>query len=252
MPIEGTINSLYLDYEQTKTLFPRTKTKAISDENGVGLDATLSKIQNDLSNKATETFVTNKIAEAQLGGGDVEVDLTGFATKDDISTLATKNELNSIDFPVDSVNGKTGAVTLNAADIDAAPAAFINHAFPSNGTCTNFLLVDITNQYGDNNKPQIISTSNVTTLTNTPSGNGFPSSGYFIGNRIVNWYQKNRVVVMVYEAYPVQGRIWINHYNASTWDGWNCINVDGRVGSDNYGDTLPAIRPAGSIFYKKV
>ena len=94
MPIEGTINSLYLDYEQTKPLFPRTKTKAISDENGVGLDATLSKIQNDLSNKATESFVTNKIAEAQLGGGSGgDVDLSGFATKDDISSLET--ELNT-------------------------------------------------------------------------------------------------------------------------------------------------------------
>ena len=91
MPIEGTINSLYLDYEQTKPLFPRTKTKAISDENGVGLDATLSKIQNDLSNKATESFVTNKIAEAQLGGGSGgDVDLSGFATKDDISSLETE------------------------------------------------------------------------------------------------------------------------------------------------------------------
>lgn len=112
MPIEGTINSLYLDYEQTKPLFPRTKTKAVSDENGVGLDATLSKIQNDLSNKATESFVTNKIAEAQFGGGSGSgnIDLSGYATKDD---------LNNIDYPVDSVNGKTGVIQLNANDVGA-------------------------------------------------------------------------------------------------------------------------------------
>lgn len=106
MPIEGTINSLYLDYEQTKPLFPRTKTKAVSDENGVGLDATLSKIQNDLSNKVTETFVINKIAEAQLGGGsDEDIDLSGFATKDDISTLET--ELNT-KVDIDGSSNMTG------------------------------------------------------------------------------------------------------------------------------------------------
>lgn len=167
MPIKGTINSLYLDYEQTKPLFPRTKTKAVSDENGVGLDATLSKIQNDLSNKATESFVTNEIAKAQLGGGggSGDIDLSGFATKDDISILATKEELtllsnaipttpeaigaevsgaannalnnaktyvneqiNAIDYPVDSVNGKTGTVTLNASDVGARPNTWMPSA----------------------------------------------------------------------------------------------------------------------------
>ena len=135
MPIEGTINSLYLDYEQTKPLFPRTKTKAVSDENGVGLDATLSRIQKDLSNKATEAFVTNKIAEAQLGGGSGsgDIDLSGFATRDDIAASAnttldsaktyTNDKIATIDFPVDSVNGKTGAITLSAADVSAVPTA---------------------------------------------------------------------------------------------------------------------------------
>ena len=41
----------------------------------------LSSFEND-TNYATETFVTNKIAEAELGGE--EVDLSGYATKDDI------------------------------------------------------------------------------------------------------------------------------------------------------------------------
>ena len=35
--------------------------------------------------------------------------------------FATKDELESIDFPVDSVNGKTGAVSLSAADVSAVP-----------------------------------------------------------------------------------------------------------------------------------
>lgn len=48
MPIEGTINSLYLDYEQTKPLFPRTKTKAISDDNGTGLNVLLDDIHAEI------------------------------------------------------------------------------------------------------------------------------------------------------------------------------------------------------------
>ena len=56
---------------------------------------------NDLTNKptipsidglATETFVTNKIAEAQLSQG--KIDLTGYATKDDLKTKADKTELH--------------------------------------------------------------------------------------------------------------------------------------------------------------
>lgn len=42
-----------------------------------------SDLNND-SKFATETFVTNKIAEAQLGGDDSEIDLSGFATKDEV------------------------------------------------------------------------------------------------------------------------------------------------------------------------
>ena len=45
-----------------------------------------------LDGYATETFVTNKIAEASLGGGG-EVDLSGYATKDELnSSLATKSD----------------------------------------------------------------------------------------------------------------------------------------------------------------
>ena len=40
-----------------------------------------SQLEND-SNFATETYVTNKIAEAQLGGGSGSVDLSGYVTKE--------------------------------------------------------------------------------------------------------------------------------------------------------------------------
>ena len=133
---DGKIKTLYSDKEKTEALFPRTKVNAISDNNGRGLDAILESTpfysnedSSDVttvpmnadtlggvpaSDYATQSFVTNKIAEAQLSSGG-NIDLSGYATKDD---------LNKIDFPVDSVNGKTGVVTLSASDIGAAPDGY--------------------------------------------------------------------------------------------------------------------------------
>ena len=76
-----------------------------------------------LDGYATETYVTNAIANAQLGGGDGTVDLSGYATKDhthdeyalktDISStegLATKeyvdDMLGDINDILDSINGE--------------------------------------------------------------------------------------------------------------------------------------------------
>ena len=47
-----------------------------------------------LNGYATETFVTNKIAEASLSGG--EVDLSGYATKDDLTSKVDKVEGKSL------------------------------------------------------------------------------------------------------------------------------------------------------------
>ena len=86
---------------------------------------------------ATEEFVKNKIAEAELGGE--EVDLSGYAQKSelptkvselendagyltehqDLSDYAKKTELPVV--PVQSVNGKTGSVKLSASDVGARP-----------------------------------------------------------------------------------------------------------------------------------
>ena len=51
----------------------------------------ISELNNDLS-LATETFVLNKIAEAELN--DKEIDLSGYATKDDLFEYAKKIDLS--------------------------------------------------------------------------------------------------------------------------------------------------------------
>ena len=50
----------------------------------------LSELNNDTS-FATESFVTNKIAEAELSGGDV--DLSGYATKDELNAKANVSDI---------------------------------------------------------------------------------------------------------------------------------------------------------------
>ncbi len=71
-------------------------------------DELFSKDYNDLTNKpnipsieglATEEYVRNEIANAQLNGGDTEVDLSGYATKDELNTKADnlfKADMNTV------------------------------------------------------------------------------------------------------------------------------------------------------------
>ena len=49
----------------------------------------VSDLEND-SNYATETYVKNEIANAQLGGDDKGVDLSGYATKDELPTKTSQ------------------------------------------------------------------------------------------------------------------------------------------------------------------
>jgi hypothetical protein len=58
MPIEGVIKTLYSNPEKTTPVFPTTKVKAISDEDGKRLD----KILKD--EYATKTYVGAEIANA--------------------------------------------------------------------------------------------------------------------------------------------------------------------------------------------
>lgn len=104
MSIQGKVQTLFADREKTNAIFPATKTSAVSDKNGRNLDAILE-------DKASKEYVSTKIAEAQLDGNET-IDLSGYATKDD---------LNNIEYPVNSVNNKFGAVQLVASDVGAVP-----------------------------------------------------------------------------------------------------------------------------------
>lgn len=70
---------------------------------------------------ATESFVTNKIAEAQLGGGSGEIDLSGYATKDELNLIN-----NKIPTTAEQVGARPNTWLPSLSDINAAPASHLN------------------------------------------------------------------------------------------------------------------------------
>jgi hypothetical protein len=49
MAITGEVKTIYSDRERTNVLFPRTKTSAVSDNNGRGLDAIIADMQSKIA-----------------------------------------------------------------------------------------------------------------------------------------------------------------------------------------------------------
>lgn len=73
---------------------------------------------------ATEAFVTNAIAQAQLGGGSGDIDLSGYATKDDLSKL-TAEDVGAA--PSSHATNKNNPHGVTASQVGAAPSSH-NHA----------------------------------------------------------------------------------------------------------------------------
>ena len=112
MSLVGKIQSLFLDREKTQPIFPITKVKAVSDDNGKGLNVLLD-------DKASKDFVTAKIAEAQLGGSGGEIDLSGFATKDDLNAVN-----NKIPTTPEQIGAHPNTWMPTVSDVGAAPAGY--------------------------------------------------------------------------------------------------------------------------------
>ena len=112
------------------------------------------------SDFATTDWVKSEIANAQLGGGsdEGEIDLSGFALKTDVSA-EIDNKISNIDYPVDSVNGKTGAVSLSAADVGARPNTWTPSASDVGATPASHA--------GNKNNPHSVTAAQVGARPNT-------------------------------------------------------------------------------------
>ena len=107
--IAGLASESYVNQQISKIQHPTYDDSTIKSQlaNKADKSELFSGNYNDLTNKptipsveglATENFVTNKIAEAQLKiEGEVIVDLQGYATKDELNLKADKTEVPSIE-----------------------------------------------------------------------------------------------------------------------------------------------------------
>lgn len=222
MPTQGKVKTLFSGEDNTEAVFPRTKISAVSDSDGTGLDAILDKavytgeLTDETStapvnadslggilaeNYATQAFVTNKIAEAQLDGGDGStIDLSGYATKDDLA---------AIDYPVDSVNGKTGEITLTASDVGALNLQQITddeHLVPESADLNNYTTVGAY---------RIATAAIAVSLANTP-----PNTS--VGGRlIVSGMSGTSGVVQILIFNTTNIQMWIRVQNyLGTWGEW--------------------------------
>ena len=100
----------------------------------------------DLTGYATETFVTNKIAEASLGGG--EIDLSGYATKADLNNKAnvshthTKSDITDLSIPT-----KTSQLTNDSGFITSIPSEYVTESeLNAKGYATEDFVTDSINQ----------------------------------------------------------------------------------------------------------
>lgn len=94
MGVTGKVKTIFTDKEKTEAIFPRTKVSAVSDDNGVGLNALLTNMlyagsgngavstipvnADTLDGRlaadyATQSFVSTEIAKAQLASADGNV-----------------------------------------------------------------------------------------------------------------------------------------------------------------------------------
>ena len=71
----------------------------------------------ELENKATETFVVNKIAEASLGGA--EVDLSGYATKTELGTKADKSLVDSQTEKISTLETTISVLSTKLEELEA-------------------------------------------------------------------------------------------------------------------------------------
>ena len=244
----GNIKTLYADREQTSAVFPRTKIQAISDKNGRGLEAFLDKLPYYGEEEPEDTYTTPIDAET-LGGVPAEEYASKQYVKErilevetggsvDLSEFATKEDLKAIDYPVDSVNGKTGVVQLSATDvgarsntwlptlaeIGAAPASLANYTpyGAMDHYCSDLLGVATSNMDDSRNQASVVGTEDASTLQNSPI-----TTGAFYAYREVVLIKSpvsngTKVIVRLTEMYPTAGRIWINAWNPDifSWSGW--------------------------------
>lgn len=132
--------SNYYTKSEVDALIPDTSGFATNNDvaTAVSDKATTTYVDDKVAGLATESFVTNKIAEAQLGGEGGTVDLTGYATKDDLNTY---RKLDNNEFADMTVKDNNSTLYLFPIGIQSTNGLWIG----TDGT-GNFTSVNVNNK----------------------------------------------------------------------------------------------------------
>lgn len=292
-------NALYLTPDEEIDLSPYATVEQLDNkadkkhghniEDIVYLQLSFDNLQAQIDDKApagdyaTQSFVTNKIAEAQLSGDGSEIDLTGYATKDDIA---------NIEYPVNSVNGKTGAVSISASDVGAAAASHThNYAGSSSAGGAATSANKINTNAGSATQPVYFANGIPVKTTYTlgasvPSGAKFTDTVYTHPSYTAKSSGLYKVTVdgtghvsatttvaksditalgipaqdTTYSAAGSSLGLVKSGGDVSISGGVITVNDNSHnhtfanisLTSDNYGTSLPSSAPSGAIFFKKV
>ena len=114
----GVIKTLFTDVEKDEALFPRTKTRAVSNDNGVGLDALLDEMNHNISNKAPAGFGYGEakylIWWDDSDGTKLENALDSFF--DDVNMRDKIYRFTVVDYPACDVAGQGGYADIVCTD----------------------------------------------------------------------------------------------------------------------------------------
>ena len=261
MATEGKI--VNLESSSNETLFPRTKIKAISDDNNNGLEALLN-------NKSP---VGHTHTASEVGAVPTSRTVNGKALSSNITlSAADVGARASTWVPTATELGFTGGVSTILSNDFATNRALVSNssgkAASSAVTATELGYLDgvtssIQTQLNDRLQltigTSIASNSDLNTFK-TPGkyycGSGdvaktiinTPSSAAGFGLIVTDGYIDGRVYQI---ALTSTNSIRFRYFNGSAWQPWNTI-LTNILPSGAYGTSLPTAGTAGRIFFKKV
>lgn len=124
MPLTGKIKSLFEDKEMTIPVFPRTKVKAVSDDNGVGLGALLDTKadKTELDAKADKyNALSVSLVASGWSGMTQTVNVSGVAEDNAIIPVpAPESHMAYCEAGVYCSAQSNGTLTFTCADVPAA------------------------------------------------------------------------------------------------------------------------------------
>ena len=234
MSMTGEIRSLFLDKDKNQVLFPTTKVKAISDDDGVGLNVLLEDIAysgdpvsdtetapinaDTLGGRpveyfATESFVTNKIAEAQLSGDSntSNIDLSGYATKDFV--------FDNLPSATSDLTNDSGYITKS--DVPTKVSQLTNDS----GFITSSSIPTKTSQL-TNNSGYITSSSVPTKVSQLTNDKGYITSAPYVTDKATG-----TPTYLNYSADGMTSTSWIACWDGYTLKGISPANLNKVLGT---------------------